>query len=163
MTESKTVAMRDVHGRFLPGISGNPRGRQPGMVCRPRPIPPSEVARAQAYLSEEASAIVGKLIEAASAGDRRVLLALLDRVVPPAKERMTPVRLPKIRSAEDAMEAHDLLVEAVAAGELTLGEAERLTRLIEAGLKASETAALAERLASLEEAIRAKLPDAATA
>jgi hypothetical protein len=121
------------------------------------------IAEAQMKVVDEADNIVATVIELARAGDPRTLMALFDKVVPAAKERMTPVRLPKIRSAEDAMEAHDLLVEAVAAGELTLGEAERLTRLIEAGLKASETAALAERLASLEDAIRAKLPDAATA
>ncbi|WP_312016130.1 hypothetical protein [Bradyrhizobium sp. JYMT SZCCT0428] len=58
--------------------------------------------------------------------------------------------LPPINSAQDAAATVSAVLAAVAAGDLTPADAGEISKLIEAYVKAFETAELAERLERLE-------------
>ena len=91
-----------------------------------------------------------KAIDLALAGDMAALRLCLDRILPPRKDRPVTFKLPPISSARDAAQTVSAVVTAVAAGELTPADAGEISRLIEAYVKAFETAELAERLERLE-------------
>lgn len=55
----------------------------------------------------------------------------MDRILPPRKERPVSFKLPPLKSAEDAAAAMASITEAMAAGELTLGEAAEASALVE--------------------------------
>ena len=74
----------------------------------------------------------------------------LDRILSPRKDRPVTFTLPWITSAQDAAKTISAVLTAVAVGELTPAEAGEISRLIEAYVKAFETAELAERLERLE-------------
>lgn len=91
-----------------------------------------------------------KAIGMAKAGDMVALRLCLERIVPPRKERAVRFDLPPIETAADAVKASTTLVAAVAAGELTIGQAAELGKLVEAAVRAIEATNLERRLAELE-------------
>ena len=80
-----------------------------------------------------------------------LLLALLKARRPPRRERLVSFQLPALRSAGDAAGAMASITAAVAAGEITPGEAAELSRLVEAYVKAIEASEFDERLRAIEE------------
>ena len=74
----------------------------------------------------------------------------LDRILPARRDRPVTFTLPPINSAQDAVATVSAELAAVAAGDLTPGDAGEISKLIEAYVKAFETAELAERLERLE-------------
>lgn len=76
----------------------------------------------------------------------------LDRLVPPRRERAIDITLPEITTLADAVKASAAIVQAVAAGSVTLGEAAELSRLVANVATTISTNDLAERIAKLEEA-----------
>ena len=89
-------------------------------------------------------------MELALAGDTVALRLCLERIAPARRERPTPFTLPELRTAADAVAASAALVEAVAAGELTTGQAAELGKLVESFVKAIEATDIVERLERLE-------------
>ena len=90
------------------------------------------------------------LLAAAKGGDVSAARALLDRLVPPRKERPVKVALPTLRSARDARDALAAVAAAVADGEMVPGEGEALVKLLEAYAQTAAAAELEERVAALE-------------
>ena len=74
----------------------------------------------------------------------------LDRILPPRKDRPVAFELPKIESAKDAANAISAVLVAVSSGEITPADAGEITKLLDAYVKAFETAELAERIEHLE-------------
>jgi Family of unknown function (DUF5681) len=131
-------------GRWRKGQSGNPAGKSRG--CRHR-----ATRLAEAMLDGEAAQITRVVIDAAKAGEPVAMRLCIERLVPPRRERPVEFRLPKLRTAADAPRAVAALVAAVAAGELTPGEAGELARVVETHLRAVECADLEVRIRALEE------------
>jgi hypothetical protein len=77
--------------------------------------------------------------------------ALLKARRPPRRERLVSFQLPTLRSAGDAADAMASITAAVAAGQITPGEAAELSRLVEAYVKAIEASEFDERLRAIEE------------
>jgi hypothetical protein len=98
----------------------------------------------------EGEAVVQALLAAAKSGDVSAARALLDRLVPPRKERPVKVALPELRSAKDARDAVAAVAAAVADGEMLPGEGEALVKLLEAYARTAAAAELEERVAALE-------------
>ena len=90
------------------------------------------------------------LLAAAKGGDTSAARALLDRLVPPRKERPVKVALPALRSAKDARDALAAVAAAVADGEMLPGEGEALVKLLAAYVRTAAAAELEERVAALE-------------
>ena len=99
----------------------------------------------------EGEAIVRTLVTAAKSGDVSAGRALLDRLVPPRKDRPVAFALPALQTAADAAKAMAALTAAVASGTLTPSEATELARLVAAFTKALEAADFETRLAALEQ------------
>jgi hypothetical protein len=106
----------------------------------------------QSLLDNEGEAITRKAIELAKAGDSTALRLVLERLIPPTRERRINLTLPKIESAADIVGAIAAIMQAVANGSITPGEGQTLAALMEAQRKSIETAEMENRLAALEAA-----------
>ncbi|ATQ68734.1 DUF5681 domain-containing protein [Methylosinus trichosporium] len=131
-------------GRFQKGQSGNPRGKPKGARHRATIL-------AEALLDGEAEKLTRKAIELALDGDGVALRLCLERIAPPRKDRPVGFPLPNIERPADAVAASAAILAAVAQGDLTPDEAERVLRLLAEHVKIVETTELEERLKRLEE------------
>jgi hypothetical protein len=131
-------------GRFQPGQSGNPLGRPAGSRN-------TATLLLADLINGEGEDIVRALVTAAKSGDVSAGRALLDRLVPPRKDRPVAFALPALHTAADAAKAMAALTAAVASGALTPSETTELARLVEAFTKALEAADFETRLAALEQ------------
>jgi hypothetical protein len=104
----------------------------------------------EALLDGEAEALARKAVEMALEGDTPAMRLVMDRILPPRKDRSVMFALPKLETLADAVKASAALVEAVACGDLTPSEAEDLSRLVDRYVRAIETTDILERLESLE-------------
>ena len=134
--------------------AANTRGKpfQPGKPGRPRGARHKATLAAEALLDGEAEGLTRKAIEAALGGDMAALRICLDRILPPRKERPVNFKVPALKSAEDAATAMAAITEAVAAGELALGEAEAASALVERFVRTLEAGEFEKRLRALEAA-----------
>jgi Family of unknown function (DUF5681) len=130
-------------GRFPKGSSGNPAGKPKGSRHR-------TTLAAEALLDGEVEALTRKAIELALDGDTTALRLCLDRILPARRERPTSFELPRLQSAADTSAAVAAITAAVAAGEIMLGEAAELAKLVETFVKAIETNEFDQRLRALE-------------
>jgi hypothetical protein len=130
--------------KFKPGQSGNPGGRPKGALNK-------ATLASQALLEGEAETLTRKVVELAKEGNPVALRLCLERLLPPRKDRPITFALPKLEGAEDLPRALKAIVEAVAQGEITPGEGQTLTTLLDAYRKGLETTDLEARVTALEE------------
>lgn len=131
---------RNPDGTFAPGNPGRPRGAR------------HQVTRAVEELLEgEAEVLTRKAVEVALAGDTTALRLCLERIAPARKDSPVSFDLPAMQNAQDAAQAAQAVLEAVAVGELTPLEAASVMGLIEAYRKTLETSELEQRLTELEQ------------
>jgi Family of unknown function (DUF5681) len=124
---------------FEAGNPGRPRGSR------------NKVTLAlEALLDGEAEAVTRKAVDMALEGDTTAMRLVMDRIMPPGKDRPVLFALPKLEAPADAVKASAALVEAVASGDLTPSEADDLSRLVDRFVRAVETTDVLERLESLE-------------
>src|SRR5215472_12044683 len=124
---------------FEKGQPGNPAGRPPGARHK-------ATVAAEAMLDGEAEALTRKAIELALNGDSTALRLCLDRILPPRRERPVRFILPPLEGAVDAVGAMAAITAAVAAGEISPGEATELSRLVQGYVLALEAAEFDRRL-----------------
>ena len=94
--------------------------------------------------------ITQAVIDAAKGGDLMAAKIILDRLIPPAKERPLSVYLPDTKTAEGVSAAQSAILQAVAGGDLLLGEAAALSAIVESKRRAIETQELSNRITELE-------------
>src|SRR5271165_5088779 len=123
---------------FVKGISANPAGKPKGARHK-------TTLAMEAMLDGEADAITRKAIELAKEGDLTAIRICMERILPARKERPIQLDLPKINVAADLISAAAALTEAVAAGEITPGEAASLGQLVGNVAQAVEMVMNAER------------------
>jgi hypothetical protein len=130
-------------GRFRPGVSGNPSGKPLGARHK--------VTRAvEAMLEGQADALTQAAIDKALGGDGVALRLCLDRIAPARKDTPISIALPRVSSASDAVAASSALLDAVAAGEVTPGEAGPVMALLVSHKGIVEAGDLEARIAALE-------------
>jgi hypothetical protein len=105
---------------------------------------------AEALLDGDAEGLTRKCVEMALGGDSTALRLAMERIVPPRRERPVNFEIPPLKSAEDAAVAMAAITEAVAAGELLLGEAESASALVERFVRTIEAGEFEKRLRALE-------------
>jgi hypothetical protein len=86
----------------------------------------------------------------AKGGDMTAARLVLERLVPPAKERPIFLALPSTETADGIAEAQQAILQAVAAGDLLPGEGATMAGIVEARRKAVETLELEQRITALE-------------
>ena len=140
MSESARKYAANTRGRpFKPGNPGKPRGAHH-----------KATVAAEVLLDGEVEAITRKAIEMAKAGDTVAQRHCLDRILPTRRERPISFALPKIETAADTVKAMTAIAAAVAAGEITPGEAGELTKLVDVFTRTLEAAEFEARLTALE-------------
>lgn len=92
-----------------------------------------------------AEEITKAVIDAAKAGDLTAAKIILDRLMPPAKERPINVDLPDTKTAEGVSAAQSAILQAVAGGDLLPGEATTLSAIVESKRRAIETLEMSDR------------------
>jgi Family of unknown function (DUF5681) len=140
---------RNADGTFAKGNSANLAGKPKGALNH-------ATRTILAMMQGEAEAITRKAIDLALAGDAVAMRLVMERLVSPVRERPVNVAMPKIKTAQDAVEASAVIAEAVANGEIVPGEAAALSALVANTTKILETAELSERLSRLEEQLAPK-------
>jgi hypothetical protein len=109
---------------------------------------------AHALSDADAAEIVRSVVAKAKRGDLVAARLVLDRLWP--KGRTVELSLPPATDSKGILQAHGALLKSVAAGALTPDEAEALSRMLAAQLRAIETADIDRRLAELEARIATK-------
>ena len=128
---------------FKRGRSGNPKGKKRGTRNK-------ATLAAQALLDGEAETLTRKVLELAKGGDLTALRLCLERIIPARKDRPVAFDLPPVKSPEDVAGAMAAVTAAVARGELTPGEGQSLTAILETYRKTIELADVERRLTALE-------------
>ncbi len=141
--EKKSASESGGKGRFRPGVSGNPAGRQTGTRNR-------ATMAIDNLLDGQAEALAQRTIEMALQGDTLAMRLCLERVAPVRRGRPVHFDLPRIETAADVTMALGSVLKATAAGELTPDEASTLASVFEVKRRTLETVALERRLAALE-------------
>ena len=129
---------------WKPGQSGNPAGKRKGTRNRATLL-------AMAVMEKDVKAISKVITAAALEGNLHAARMVLDRLVPPARERPVSIELPDTSTAEGVAQAQLAILEAVSNGTLLPGEAATLSGILEARRKAIETEELEARIAALEQ------------
>jgi hypothetical protein len=75
---------------------------------------------------------------------------VLDRLLPPRRDRPVNFALPKLETSADAVKATAAIADAVASGELTPMEAGEMAKLVEGFTRAFEIYDIDKRLSQLE-------------
>jgi hypothetical protein len=119
-------------GPFQKGMSGNPSGKPKGARARVTQL-------AEKLLEDDRDAIVRAVIAKAKGGDPTAMRLCVERLVPLRKGRPIAFNLPPVKTAADIAGAVGALVRAMAAGELTTGEASAAASVIELHRRAIET------------------------
>lgn len=142
----KTLKKQPTSGSFKKGRSGNPKGRPKGVLNK-------VTLAAQTLLQGEAEALTRKCVELALEGDTVAMRLCLERICPPVKELPVEIKLPSVTSSEKLSKATAKILREVAAGNLTPGQGEAVSRLLAHHQKALEIVDLDARIKALEESI----------
>jgi len=136
--------------RFPPGKSGNPAGRPLGSRNKTTQM-------AQALFDENGQVIVEKITDLAlKKGDLTALKICIDRVLPIRRTSAVNFALPEIKTAKDIVMAYGAILAAVSEGHLSPEEAGRVTAILDAMRRATDSAAIDERLARIEAKLEKK-------
>jgi len=87
-----TAIPRQANGKFAKGFSGNPAGPKPGTRSRAARL-------AEQLLEIDVPEVCRAVIDAAKAGDMTAARIIIERLVPPRKDRPVTFPLPKLESA----------------------------------------------------------------
>lgn len=139
---------RKTEGRAPDGkfCAGNTLGRG-----RPQGSRNRATQAAQALLDGEAESLTQTAVSMALQGDIQALRLCLERLLPPCKERALPeITLPQVATAADLPRLTAAILQAVATGGLTPGEAEKVASLAVSHGRVLEVAGLEARIAALE-------------
>jgi hypothetical protein len=129
---------------FEKGQSGNPAGKPKGARHKTTLL-------AERLMQDDAENIVNAVLNAARGGDMTAARIVIDRIVPARRDNPVSFTLPTIESAADAVKAMAGVLDAVADGELTPGEAEQVAKLIDTFARTLEVTEFEQRLRALEE------------
>ena len=132
----------------------NTRGKpfEQGNPGRPKGSRNRATLALEVLLDGEAEALTRKAVEMAMGGDTTAMRLVMERLLPPRRDRPIMFTLPKLETAGDAVKATAALVEAVSVGDITPGEASDLSKLVDRFTKAVELHEIQQRLDKLEAA-----------
>jgi len=134
-----------VNGR---GARGRPFGFGPGNKGRPRGALNRKTRLLAALLEGEQEELIRKGLEVAAGGDSQMLKFFLSRILP--HERFVVIDLPRMESADDAVEALAAVTSAVCEAKITPSEAANLAALVNSYARAIDIADLVKRMEALE-------------
>lgn len=125
--------------------TGNPTGRPKGARNK-------KTLLAEALLDEHVEMATGKLVELVSAGNLQAIALHLKLVFPNGRQRPVALKLPKLVTSADDLNALAAIAEAAARGDISPAEARDLSGIVELHMRGLERASFEERLQRLEAA-----------
>lgn len=146
-TEAKTPENSgkiQVKGKYKKGCSGNPNGKPKGARNK-------STLAAESLLEGSLDKICKKVEEEALNGNMQAAKMILERFLPPRKDRTIEIALPPINTFDGVLNAVGFIVNAVGKGEITPSEGELMARTVESYSKALEAYQFESRLKDLEE------------
>lgn len=105
------MPQRDKQGRFLPGTSGNKKGKNPGTKNK-------ATEAASVLLEGEAEKLTRKAVRMAMKGDTTAMKLCMDRIYPIRKSTVAPVVVSGFDEAKTIMEKAECVLAAVGSGQL---------------------------------------------
>lgn len=128
---------------FVKGQSGNPKGK-------PKGIRHTATQITYALLEGNLQEVLEAVMERAKNGDMTACRMILDKVLPNTKDRPITIKLPPISDLNGVGIAQAEILQAVATGDITPNEGERMAAIIEARRRSIETIDLEARISQLE-------------
>ena len=125
---------------FRKGVSGNPAGRKRGT--------PDRRTALRDLLQPHADDLVKKAVELALGGDTTALRICIDRCIPAVKAKDTPISISGLTGS--LAEQGQVVLAAMAAGDITPDEASTVMQTISAQVRIVEADELEKRIAALE-------------
>jgi hypothetical protein len=107
----------------------------------------------EVLLDGQVELLTQKAVEAALDGDMTAMKLCLERISPPRKDQPVSFALPEMTNSNDAVDAMAGILKAVASGEITPDEANRISNTIETYRKTLETSEFENRIIALEQRI----------
>jgi hypothetical protein len=142
MTTDKTTKLQSKPG-FKPGKSGNPNGRPHGSRNK-------ATLALEVLLEGEGEAITRKAVDMALQGEMAAIKLCMDRLVPVRKDAPVPFDMPTMTNTSDSAAAMSGVLQALANGDITPGEASSVAGVIETYRRTLETTEIEDRIAALE-------------
>jgi hypothetical protein len=136
--------------RGKPWGAGNP----PPKAGRPKGARNKTTLACLDLLDGEGLALTRVAVDRAKAGDPVALRLVVDRIMPRGRGRGIEIEVPHVARPEDLVAACACVIDAAAAGELTLTEAESFMRILDQQRKAIESQDLSMRVELLEAELR---------
>ena len=115
---------RTGRGMFTRGVSGNPGGRPAGSRNK-------STLLLEELLHSRKEELIEKVIEQALQGDTLALKLCLERLYPVPRERRIDLPLPEVTEIAQAPAAVSKIITGIGEGEITPGEGELLTGIVE--------------------------------
>ncbi|CUI18033.1 conserved hypothetical protein [Candidatus Protochlamydia naegleriophila] len=143
----ENAGQMQVPGKFRKGQSGNPQGKAKGTKNR-------ATLAAERLLNGDLDNICRKLIDEALTGNVQAIKLVLDRVLPAKRDRDIDVRLPKLQTVDDAVNAMSLIIESVSCGSISPSEGEAMSRVVDAFVKAIQAYDVEKRVLKLEQEVK---------
>lgn len=131
-------------GRFKKGESGNPRGKPKGAKHKASLL-------AEKLFENDIEMVCNQVISQAKEGNLQAAKIILDRLLPPRKDRLINIKLPLIKDSSDALEALRIICFAVGNGEITPLDGEALSKIVEIQTKNMELYDFEKRLQAIED------------
>lgn len=139
--KNASTTYTDKSGKFAEGNPGRPKGAR------------HKTTRAvEELLNGQAEGLTQKAVDLALEGDTTALRLCMERIAPARKDTPVNFDLPAMKSAQDASQAAQAVLQAVSEGQLTPLEGASVMALVEGYRKALETTELEQRIAALEAA-----------
>ena len=126
---------------FQKGQSGNPAGKPKGAKDKRTAL--------RELLQPHAEQLVQKAVKLALEGDTTALRICIDRIIPAAKAKDSPIELEGLHGP--LVDRGQTVVNALASGQLTPDEANAVMSVLSAQARIIEVDELEKRLAALEE------------
>jgi len=136
--------------RFKKGQSGNSKGKPKGSRNK------SSLA-AEALLEGSLEKICRRIEEEALNGNMHAAKMILERFLPPRKDRLIRIDLPEIKDYVDVLSASNCVLTAVCKGEISPSEGEALARAIAAHAQILEASELEQRVQIIESKMKTSL------
>jgi hypothetical protein len=105
----------------------------------------------QQSLEEHAEAITKKCVILALKGDATALRLCMERLVGPRKQRVLRFKVPGSQTAAEVSAAVEVVLRGVSGGQLTPGEGQAFSQILEHRRKVIETEELEKRVRALEQ------------
>ena len=130
---------------FQPGQSGNPSGRPQGSRNKATLI-------AEQLIDGQAEELVKMCISMAKKGDTTAMKIMMDRLIPPRRDRGIQLALPDVKTPKDVLNVIGTVIKSIGDGKLDADQAKTLARILEVQRKSIETVEIEQRITALEKA-----------